>query len=75
VEAGGLIHPEARGRSQIDGTQLIEIYRPCGLSLEPVINAVEAGIRAVWQLMSSGKQKVSRSLGNWLSEFRLYQRH
>jgi hypothetical protein len=36
---------------------------------------VEAGIRAVWQLMSSGKQNVFRSLGNWLSEFRLYQRH
>ena len=29
---------------------------------------------AVWQLMTSGKLKVFRSLGNWLSKFRLYQR-
>jgi hypothetical protein len=70
----GLIDPAARGRSQVDGSQLIEIYRQCGLHLEPAINAVEAGIYAVWQLMTSGTLKVFRSLGNWLSEFRLYQR-
>ena len=69
-----MIDPAARGRSQVDGTQLIEIYRQCGLNLEPAINVVETGIYAVWQLMSSGKLKVFRSLGNWLSEFRLYQR-
>jgi hypothetical protein len=44
------------------------------LKLTPAINTVEAGIYTVWQLMSSGKLKVFRSLGNWLSEFRLYQR-
>jgi phage terminase large subunit-like protein len=70
----GVIDPAARGRSQADGTQLIEIYRECGLSLTPALNAVEAGIYEVWQLMTSGKLKVFRSLGNWLSEFRLYQR-
>ena len=70
----GVIDPASRGRSQIDGLQLIEIYRECGLHLEPAVNAVEAGIYAVWQLLSSGKLKVFRSLGNWLSEFRLYQR-
>ena len=69
-----MIDPASRGRSQIDGLQLIEIYRECGLHLEPAVNAVEAGIYAVWQLLSSGKLKVFRSLGNWLSEFRLYQR-
>jgi phage terminase large subunit-like protein len=70
----GVIDPASRGRSQIDGQQLITIYRQCGLKLEPAVNAVEAGIYAVWQLMSSGKLKVFRSLGNWLGEFRLYQR-
>ena len=70
----GVIDPAARGRSQVDGTQLIQVYRECGLNLEPAINAVETGIYAVWQLMSGGKLKVFRSLGNWLSEFRLYQR-
>lgn len=70
----GVVDPAARGRSQVDGTQLIQIYRECGLDLAPAINAVEAGIYATWQLMSSGKLKVFKSLGNWLSEFRLYQR-
>jgi hypothetical protein len=70
----GVIDPAARGRSQIDGRQLIQIYRECGLHLEEADNAVESGIYQVWQLMSSGKLKVFRSLGNWLSEFRLYQR-
>jgi hypothetical protein len=44
------------------------------LKLETAVNAVEAGIYQTWQLMSAGKLKVFRSLGNWLSEFRLYQR-
>lgn len=70
----GVIDPAARGRSQVDGTQLIQVYRECGLNLEAAINAVETGIYAVWQLMTAGKLKVFRSLGNWLSEFRLYQR-
>jgi phage terminase large subunit-like protein len=70
----GVIDPAARGRSQIDGHQLIQIYQDCGLKLEPAQNAVEAGIYQVWQLMSAGKLKVFRSLGNWLREFRLYQR-
>jgi phage terminase large subunit-like protein len=70
----GVIDPAARGRSQVDGSKLIEIYWQCGLKLEPAINAVEAGIYEVWQLLTSGKLKVFRSLGNWLSEFRLYQR-
>jgi hypothetical protein len=70
----GVVDPAARGRSQVDGIQLIEIYRQCGLNLEPAINAVESGIYQMWQLLSAGKLKVFRSLGNWLSEFRLYQR-
>ena len=70
----GVIDPAARGRSQIDSRQLIQIYRECGLHLEEADNTVESGIYQVWQLMSSGKLKVFRSLGNWLREFRLYQR-
>ena len=70
----GVIDPAAQGRTQTDGQKLIELYRGCGLNLSPAVNAVEAGLYEVWQLMSSGKLKVFRSLGNWLSEFRLYQR-
>jgi len=71
----GVIDPAAQGRTQTDGIQLIQLYRDCGLNLEPAINAVESGLYDCWQLMSSGKLKVFASLGNWLQEFRLYQRN
>jgi phage terminase large subunit-like protein len=70
----GVIDPAAQGRTQTDGQQLIQLYRDCGLELSPAVNAVEAGLYQVWQLMSAGKLKVFASLGNWLQEFRLYQR-
>lgn len=70
----GVIDPAAQGRTQTDGQQLISLYRKCGLDLSPAVNAVETGLYQVWQLMSAGKLKVFQSLGNWLSEFRLYQR-
>jgi phage terminase large subunit-like protein len=70
----GVCDPAARGRSQVDGQQLIQIYRECGLNLMEAENAVEAGIYKCWELMTSGKLKVFRSLGNFLSEFRLYRR-
>ncbi len=70
----GTIDPAAQGRSQADGLQLLDLYRRSGLILSPAVNAVESGIYETWQLLSSGKLKVFRSLGNWLAEFRLYQR-
>ncbi len=70
----GVIDPAARGRGQIDGEQLYQQYVDLGLNLTPADNAREAGLYAVWQRMSSGKMKVFRSLGNWLTEFRLYRR-
>ena len=70
----GVIDPAAAGRSQKDGIQLLMQYREMGLDLQPALNAVEAGIYAVWQLLSVGKLKVFKSLGNWITEFRLYQR-
>jgi hypothetical protein len=70
----GVIDPAAQGRSQVDGEQLIQIYRAQGLMLSPAVNAVEAGLYAVWQMMSTGKLKVFASLGNYRQEFRLYAR-
>lgn len=70
----GVIDPAARGRSQIDGQQLYQMYVEHGLDLEFAINSVEAGIYEVWQRMSSGRLKVFKSLGNWFSEYRLYRR-
>jgi hypothetical protein len=37
---------------------LIQLYRRQGLTLSPAVNAVESGLYAVWQMMSSGKLKV-----------------
>jgi hypothetical protein len=58
----------------IDGQAALDVFRANGLKLQPAINAVESGIWATWQLLSTGKLKVFRSLGNWIDEFRLYQR-
>lgn len=70
----GEIDPAARGRSQIDGENLMESYKSLGLKLHAANNAREAGIYAVWQRLSTGRLKVFRSLNNWLMEYRMYQR-
>ena len=70
----GVIDPASKGRSQKDGTQLIELYRQQGLKLSPADNAVEAGIFACDQLMHAGKLKVFNTLSNFYSELRAYRR-
>ena len=70
----GVIDPACLGSSQIDGRTLMEIYRSLGLSLWPAVNAVEAGITEVWNLLVSGRLKVMPNLTNWLREFRKYHR-
>ncbi len=70
----GVIDPAARGRSQKDGTQLVELYKDLGLKLDCAMNAVEAGLHETWERMVTGKLKVFRNLSEWLSEFRLYRR-
>lgn len=70
----GVIDPGARGRSQVDGRSLIDLYRDLGLRLSPADNAVETGLHSVWLRLTSGRLKVFSSMRNWLSEFRLYRR-
>lgn len=70
----GVIDPASRGRTQTDGTRLLEIYRELGLELQPAQNAVEAGIYAVWQRLAAGKLKVFKSCRNLIAEMRLYRR-
>lgn len=70
----GAIDPASNGRSQRDGEQLIQDYRDLGLNLTSADNSVEAGIYRVWGLMMAGKLKVFKSCGNWLKEYREYQR-
>lgn len=70
----GVIDPASRGRSQVDGEQLLATYRALDLVLLTAVNAVEAGIYEVWTRLSTGKLKVFRSLVNWLAEYRIYRR-
>ncbi len=70
----GAIDPASNGRSQHDGSRLLDEYRKMGLNLEPADNAVEAGIHAVFQGFTTGKIKIFRSLTNTLQERRLYRR-
>lgn len=70
----GVIDPASRGRSQTDGVEMLQLYKDLGLDVETAVNAVESGIYAVWQRLSSGRLKVFRSCQNWLAEARLYRR-
>ena len=70
----GVIDPAARGRGQVDGEALLDLYTDLGLHLEPAENAVEAGLYAVWERLSTGRLKVFRSLSNWRKEQRIYHR-
>jgi phage terminase large subunit-like protein len=70
----GVIDPSCLGSNQVDGRNLMDIYRELGLDIETTDNAVESGIFEVWQALSSGRLKVFDDLSNWLSEFRKYHR-
>ena len=70
----GFIDPASRGRSQRDGSQLLNDYKQLGLHLTLADNGVESGLYGVWNRMSTGRLKVFRSMQQWLAEFRLYRR-
>lgn len=72
----GVIDPAARGRSQIDGQKLIDIYKrkPLSLKIMPAKNEVESGIYNTWQLLEVGKLKIFRTLKNFQKEYMIYRR-
>jgi phage terminase large subunit-like protein len=70
----GVIDSAAHGRSQEDGKQLFKLYQACGLDIMNANKSIEAGLYAVWQMLSTNKLKVFASLINWLIEFRQYSR-
>jgi len=76
----GEIDPAARGRSQVDGQKLFDIYGlpeargGLGLKLIPANNAREAGIFAVWERFTSGRLKIFKSCTGVLRELSLYHR-
>lgn len=71
----GVIDPASRGRSQVDGIQLVQQYTDLGLKLSFADNAVEAGIYLMWQGLSTGQIKVFSSMINWFNEKRQYSRN
>lgn len=70
----GVVDPAARGRTQTDGTRLIDLYRDHGLLLAEAKNEVESGLYSVWERLSTGRIKVFSTLNNWFMEFRIYRR-
>lgn len=70
----GVIDPAARGRSQKDGTRLVDDYVKLGLNLTYAVNAVESGLLAVWQRLSTGRLKVFTGLQSFFAEYRIYRR-
>lgn len=70
----GAIDPAARGRSQHDGSQLIQKYMELGLHVIPAENSVESGLYSVWEMLSNGQLKVFKSLLEFLKEYRVYRR-
>lgn len=73
-DAWGAIDPASRGRSQKDGTSLLESYLDLGLQLVSAKNAVEDGLFTVWERLSTGRLKVFKSLTETRTELRLYRR-
>ena len=70
----GVIDPAAQGRSQIDGTRLIDNYRALGLHLQPADHAVESGLYQCWDRLSTGRVMVFESLSHFRAEIRQYSR-
>jgi len=70
----GVIDPASRGRSQDDGTQLLQTYQDLGLSMTPANNSVEAGLLEVWERLATGRLKVFSTCVGWLAEYRVYRR-
>jgi hypothetical protein len=69
----GYIDPASAGASQKDGSRLMDLYGKY-LMLDAADNAVEAGIYAVYERMTTGRLKVFSHLSPWFEEFRLYRR-
>ena len=70
------IDPASKGRSQIDGRNLMQIYRKEGLHLVPADNAVESGIQNIYARMASQRLKILENPNTeaLLRELRTYRR-
>lgn len=71
------IDPASKGRSQVDGRNLLQMYRSEGLHLIPADNAVESGIQEVYARMVSQRLKIIQNPNTeaLLKELRTYRRN
>lgn len=70
----GTIDTAARGRSQIDGQKLMDMYKDLGLNIHDADKSVETGLYKCWEGLSTGRIKVFKSLLHFMDEIRLYRR-
>lgn len=70
----GVIDPASRGRSQIDGDRLIDVYRNLGLNIVSADNSVEAGLHEVLVRLTTGRLKIFNTCQQLIEEMRLYRR-
>lgn len=70
----GAIDTAARGRSQIDGDNLWQMYKDLGLQINKADKSVETGLYTCWELLSTGQVKIFKTLKNFFDEYRVYQR-
>ena len=70
----GVSDPMVRQTSRHDGERLLDLYRRCGLVLRPAENAVEAGLRTVWQAVRRGRVRVFSTLVQFRHEYEQYHR-
>lgn len=73
----GVIDPASRGRDQMSGLQIIQVYLDLGLRLTPANNrkvGPDGGLQAVYERLSTGRLKVFRTLMNWQAEYQNYHR-
>ncbi len=70
----GAIDPASRGRTQDDGTQLLQNYTDLGLNLTKADNTVESTLWDILEAMQQGRFKVFTTMTNWKKEWRAYAR-
>lgn len=71
----GAIDPASKVKSQVDGKDLLTIYRRQGLRLTEADNSVESGIMKVTSLMLQGKLKLfPHTTSHLQNEYLIYRR-
>jgi phage terminase large subunit-like protein len=69
----GTIIQAARGRTEEDGENLIEMYRALGVSLWPAEKAPRSAAQLLYDRLSTGRLKVFTTCQQLLSSYRNYQ--